>query len=45
MQGFSQRSGIDYEETYSPVVHATTFRYLISLAVHEGLDMRLMDVM
>ena len=43
-QGFSQRPGIDYEETYSPVVDATTFRYLISLAVHEGLDLRLMDV-
>lgn len=43
-QGFSQRPGIDYEETYSPVVDATTFRYLISLAVNEGLDLRLMDV-
>ena len=43
-QGFSQRPGIDYEETYSPVMDATTFRYLIYLAVSEGLDMRLMDV-
>ncbi|KAL0456244.1 UNVERIFIED_CONTAM: Retrovirus-related Pol polyprotein from transposon RE1 [Sesamum latifolium] len=43
-QGFSQRPGIDYEETYSPVVDATTFRYLISLAVEEGLDLRLLDV-
>ena len=43
-QGFSQRHGIDYEETYSPVMDATTFRYLIYLAVSEGLDMRLMDV-
>ena len=43
-QGFSQRPGIDYEETYSPVVDATTLRFLISLAVREGLDMRLMDV-
>ena len=32
-QGFSQRTGIDYEETYSPVMDAITFRY-----------MRLMDV-
>ena len=43
-QGFSQRHKIDYEETYSPVMDATTFRYLIYLAVFEGLDMRLMDV-
>ena len=43
-QGFSQRPGIDYEETYSPVMDATTFRYLISLAMKENLDLRLMDV-
>ena len=43
-QGFSQRPGIDYVETYSPVVDAITFRYLINLAVHEKLEMRLMDV-
>ncbi|GJU30812.1 retrovirus-related pol polyprotein from transposon TNT 1-94 [Tanacetum coccineum] len=40
----SQRPGIDYEETYSPVVDATTFRYLICLVIQEGLDLRLMDV-
>ena len=34
-QGFSQRLGIDYEETYSPVMDAITFRYLIHLAVSE----------
>ena len=43
-QGFSQRPGIDYEETYSPVMDIITFRYLISLAVSERLDMQLMDV-
>ena len=43
-QGFSQRPGIDFEETYSPVVDATTLRYLISLAVRENIDLRLMDV-
>ena len=43
-QGFSQRLEIDYEETYSPVMDATTFRYLISLAMKENLDLRLMDV-
>ena len=43
-QGFSQRPDIDYEETYSPVMDAITFRFLISLVVSEKLDMRLMDV-
>ena len=43
-QGFSQRPRIDYEETYSPVMNTITFRYLISLAVSEGLDMRLLNV-
>ncbi|GJZ47612.1 retrovirus-related pol polyprotein from transposon TNT 1-94 [Tanacetum coccineum] len=40
-QGFSQRPGIDYEETYSHVVYATTSRYLI---IQERIDWRLMDV-
>ena len=43
-QGFSQGPGIDYDETYSPVMDIITFRYLISLSVSEGLDMHLMDV-
>ena len=43
-QGFSQRLDIDYEETYSPVMDAITFRFLISLAVSEEHDMLLMDV-
>ena len=44
VQGFSQRPGIDYEETYSPVMDAITFQYLISLTVSERLDIRLIDV-
>ena len=43
-QGFSQRPEIDCDETYSLVMDIITFRYLISLSVSEGLDMRLMDV-
>ena len=43
-QGFSQRHGIDYEETYSLVMDATTFRYLIYLAISEGFDTQLMNV-
>ena len=44
VRGFSQRPEIDYKETYSPVVDATTFRFLITLAINDKLDLRLMDV-
>jgi len=43
-QGFSQRPDIDYEGTYSPVMDAITFRFLIGLTVSEALDMHFMDV-
>jgi len=43
-QGFSQIPGIDYDETYSPVVDATTLRFLIGMTVFENLHMHLMDV-
>ena len=43
-QGFSQRLGNDYEETYSPVMDVITLRYLISLVVSEKLNMQLMDL-
>ena len=41
---FQQRPGFNYDETYSTVMDGITFRFLISLAVHEKLEMRLMDV-
>ena len=43
-QDFSQRYGIDYEETYSPAMNAITFRFLMSLPADKNLEMRLMDV-
>jgi hypothetical protein len=43
-QGFTQRPGIDYDETYSPVMSGITFRYLISMAANLNLKMQLMDV-
>ena len=39
-----QQLGIDFEKTYLLVVDATTFCYLISLIVHERLNLCLMDV-
>ena len=43
-QEFTQRPGIDYDETYSPIMSGIIFRYLISLAAQKGLSMHLMDV-
>ena len=43
-QGFYQRPGIDYNETYSPVMDMITFRFLISLVIFEKLEMHLMDI-
>jgi len=39
-----QRPRIDFNETYSPVVDATTFKYLISPIAHEVLNLHMMDV-
>jgi Reverse transcriptase (RNA-dependent DNA polymerase) len=43
-QGFTQIPGVNYEETYSPVVDARTLRFLIRLTTTENIQMRLMDV-
>lgn len=44
-KGFSQKLGIDYEETYSPVVRHSTLRLLIALAVNLDLKIYHYDVM
>jgi hypothetical protein len=44
-QGFTRRPGVDFNETYSPVMNGITFRYLISLAIQKHLSLQLMDVM
>lgn len=42
-KGCSQQYGIDYEETFSPVVRYSTIRILIALAAKKGLKMDQMD--
>ena len=43
-KGFKQRYGIDYEDTFSPVVKAATIRLVLSSAVFRGLSSRQLDV-
>ena len=43
-QGFTQRPGIDYDQTYSPVMDTVSFRYLLALAIQFSLKMYLLDV-
>jgi hypothetical protein len=43
-KGFKQHHGIDYDDTYIPVVKATTIRVILSLAVTQGWHMRQLDV-
>ena len=43
-QGFSQKYGVDYDETFSPVVRFESIRTVIALDVKKGLKMHQMDV-
>ncbi|KAL5703600.1 hypothetical protein ACHQM5_022129 [Ranunculus cassubicifolius] len=43
-KGFHQQHGLDYDETFSPVVKPTTIRTVLSLAVSSGWPLRQLDV-
>jgi hypothetical protein len=43
-KGFKQRYDINYEDTLSPVVKATTIRLILSVVVSQGWCIRQLDV-
>jgi hypothetical protein len=43
-KGFKKRYGIDYEDTFSPMVKATAIILILSVAVSNGWSIRQLDV-
>lgn len=43
-KGFHQRAGIDFHDTFSPVVKHTTIRVILCLALQHGWSLRQLDI-
>ncbi|WKA02041.1 hypothetical protein VitviT2T_020281 [Vitis vinifera] len=43
-KGFTQKEGIDYKETFSPVSSKDSFRIIMALVAHYDLELHQMDV-
>jgi hypothetical protein len=43
-QGYSQKEGIDYEETFAPVSRLEAIRILLAFSVDKGFKLHQMDV-
>lgn len=42
-KGYTQRYGIDYQDTYAPVVRYTSIRFLMALAIKNNMKIHQMD--
>jgi hypothetical protein len=43
-KGFTQREGIDYTETFSPISKKDSFRIVLTLVTHYDLELHQMDI-
>lgn len=43
-KGYNQLEGVDFDETFSPVVKKTTIRVILTLAAHHDWDLHQLDV-
>ena len=44
VQGYNQKKGIDYEETFAPIVRIEAIRILVAFASHMEIKLYQMDV-
>lgn len=42
-KGYTQRYGLDYDQTYAPVVRYSTIRFLVAVAAKQSLNIHQMD--
>lgn len=43
-KGFQQIAGLDFDETFSPIIKASTVRIILAIAVHFNWEVRQMDI-
>jgi histone deacetylase 1/2 len=43
-KGFQQTAGLDYDETFSPVIKSSTVRIVLTIAVHLNWEVRQLDI-